>query len=55
MQTHGSVQLSMGSATIDGLIHPMEKYKLGREDENGTKLPTLKHSVNDVMRYMKLI
>ena len=50
VQTHGSVQLSMGSATINGLIHLMEKYKLDREDKNGNKLPTIRKLVHAVMR-----
>lgn len=42
VQTHGSVQLSMGSATIEGLIRPMEKFALRRTDIKGEKKKTIK-------------
>ena len=51
IQTQGSVQLSMGSASIDGLIHFFKKFTLRRENEDGTKAPTIKKSVQGVMRY----
>ena len=54
VQTHGSVQLSMGSATIEGLIRPMDKFTLRRTDSNGEKIKTIKKSAHAIMRYMKL-
>ena len=45
IQRHCSVQLSIGSANIDGLIHFSKKFTLHRKNEDGTKTPTIKKLV----------
>ena len=54
VQTHGSVQLSMGSTVISGLINADKRFTLRRIDENGKGIPAIKKSVSDVLRYEKL-
>lgn len=54
VQTNKFVQLSMGSATIEGPIRPMDKHTLRRTDSNGEKMKTIKKSVHAIMRYMRL-
>ena len=54
IQKQGSVQLSMGSANINGLIHFNKKYTLHRTNEDKTRAPTIKKSLQAVMRYQTL-
>ena len=42
VQKSGSVQLSMGSANINGLVQFNKKYTLRRENEDGTPAPTIR-------------
>ena len=51
IQKQGSVQLSMGSANINGLIHFNKEFTLRRTNEDRTRAPTIKKSVQGVMRY----
>ena len=54
IQKQVSIQLSVRSANIDGLIHFSRKFILRRINEDGTKAPTIKKSVQGVMRYATL-
>ena len=45
VQDVGAVQLSMGSANINGLIQFNKKYTLRRENEDGTPAPTIRKSI----------
>ena len=54
IQKQGSVQLSMGSANIDGVNHFSKKFILRRTNEDGTKAPTIKKLVQGVVRYATL-
>ena len=54
VQTHGSVQLSMGSTIISGLINADKHFSLCRIDGNGNDIPAIKKSVGDVLCYEKL-
>ena len=54
VQDAGAVQLSMGSANINGLVQFNKKYTLRRENADGTPAPTIRKSVQAVMRYQTL-
>ena len=54
IQKQGSVQFSMKSADIDGLIHFSKTIILRRINEDGTKAPTIRKLVQCVMRYETL-
>ena len=54
IQKQGSVQLSMGSANINDLLHFSKKITLHRTNDHGTKAPTMKNSVQGVMTYQTL-
>ena len=51
IQKHGSVQLSMGSANINGLINFSKKFVLYRTKNNGTQASTVRKLVQIVLRY----
>ena len=44
----------MGSTNISGLIQFNKKYTLRRENEDGTPAPTIRKSIQAVMRYETL-
>ena len=54
VQSAGSVQFSMGSANIHGLIQFNKKYTLRRKNADETDAPTIRKSVQAVMRYQTL-
>ena len=54
VQKTGSVQLSMGSANINDLIQFNKKYTLRRKNADETDAPTIRNSVQAVMRYHTL-
>ena len=54
VQTHGSVQLSMGAASINGLINFTKKFVLCRTNEDGSPATAIKKSVQNIMRYKTL-
>ena len=53
-QKHGSVQLSIGSVNIDGLVKFSKKFLLYRTNEDGTQAPTIRNLVQHVLRYETL-
>ena len=54
IQKHGTIQLSMGSANINGLINNSKKFSLHRTNEDGTPAPTIRKVVQSVLRYETL-
>jgi hypothetical protein len=54
IQKHGTIQLSMGSANINGLINFAKKFSLHRTNEDGTPAATIRKVVQSVLRYETL-
>ena len=54
IQKQGSVQFSIGSSNIDSHIYFSKKFIMCKINENGTKAPTIRKSVQGVMRYETL-
>ena len=54
VQTHGSVQLSTGSAHIRGLINADKIVMLRRKSQQGNDLMPIKKSVRHIMMYDKV-
>ena len=54
VQDADAVQLSIGSTNISGLIQFNKKYNMRRVNEDGTPAPTIRKSIQAVMRYQTL-
>jgi hypothetical protein len=53
VQTIGSVQLGIGSVTMEGLVNFNKKFVLRRTGYNGKAMTPIKKTMWNIMRYEK--